>query len=321
MNKNNPVTLILEPENYCEKAIRIFSKYSSVAKFTTNVSDKVIDNNKITNLVVRLKYHINRSFLQKYPNLKSIVSPTTGLNHIDLKYTKNNNICVISLKNETEFLSSVKSTSEFTWCLILSLVRGVKEAFIDVENGNWNRNNFPGYILNGKTLGIVGFGRIGKQLSQIALGFGMKVLVYDIHNSSVSQNMKFVDLPFLLKNSNIITNNLSYNKSTIEFFDSQKFSQMIKKPYFINTARGEIVDENALICALKTGGISGAALDVIKNEHILNCKSRLHNPLIIYAKSNNNLIITPHLGGNSPEDMRKTELFIAKKYEKWITSL
>jgi len=264
-------------------------------------------------IVVRLGVTLNKEFLTCFLRLEFIATITTGLDHIDNEYCKINNIRVISLKGETKFLENISATPEHTWCLILSLIRRVPWAALSVENGCWDRNLFVGEELFEKTLGIIGFGRIGKILSRYAIAFGMNVLAYgNADIDSKKHGVKKVGLATLLNESHIISIHLPLEKNTINFINNEHFQSMKLKPWFINTARGAIVNEDALLEALNEGLIKGAALDVLSNETGFNSKKPV-NKLIEYMKSNTNLIITPHIAGTTVEAMAKTVLFIENK--------
>ncbi len=244
---------------------------------------------------------------------KLIASCTTGTDHI-----QNGDVPLICLKGETDFLQNVYATAEHTIALMLALVRKIPQAHNDVLNGNWKRENWQGSELHGKTLGIVGYGRVGYQVTKIAVTFGMWITVYDKYNDKC-----FIDygdngfyenarLEFVLKDSDIITVHVPLNEETKGMFGREQFELMKPTAYFINTSRGAVVNEDALLWALENRQIAGAALDVVCNEPNINPK------LIEYAKTHDNLILSPHLGGNTVESRKKTQIFIANKIKEYI---
>nr|MBI1231052.1 hypothetical protein [Cytophagales bacterium] len=293
--------LNIEAEDYSREAQSIIE---SVADYSASaeISDCEV-------LIVRLARRIDADILDQLPSLKAMVTATTGLNHIDLEECERRNIAVLSLKGEEEFLKTITATAEHTIALMLNLIRSIPAASASVENGEWDRDQFKGYDLFGKTLGIIGYGRLGKLVKKYALAFGMNVLTYDIKPGD------FVGLGTLLSQSDIVSLNASYVPENDKMIDSQTFNRMKKSAYFINTARGELVDEQALLDSLNSGQIAGAALDVLNDENNLNMKE---NPIIEYARSNRNLLITPHIGGATYDSMKKTEIFMAKKLKKFI---
>jgi len=239
-----------------------------------------------------------------------IASCTTGTDHID-----NREIPLISLKGETDFLQDVWATAEHTWALILSLVRKVPFSFEDVKQGNWNREAWQGTELHGKTLGIVGYGRVGRQVKYLSERAFKEVIWYDKKNWEGNAQCKCCkghSLDYVLQNSDIITVHVPLNEETTGMFGAEQFAMMKPGAYFINTSRGAVVDEDALIEALFNSQIAGAALDVVCNE------PNIYEPLREYAAHQKNLIITSHIAGNTAESRESTQLFIANKIKDFI---
>jgi len=296
---------------------RSFFKVSRCLSNIAHVNDKKDITDKqyaeTTGIIVRLGVLLDQEFLSQFLRLNFVATITTGIDHIDNEHCKKNNIHVISLKGETKFLEKIHATPEHTWGLILSLIRRVPWAALSVENSCWDRNLFVGEELFEKTLGIVGFGRIGKILSGYAIAFGMNVLAYGESDFNGKKfGVKKVGLTTLLNESHIISIHLPLEKKTKNFINKEHFQSMKLRPWFINTARGAIVNEDALLEALNEGLIKGAALDVLSNETWFKNKKPV-NKLIEYMKSNTNLIITPHIAGTTVEAMAKTALFIEDK--------
>ena len=160
-----------------------------------------------------------------------------------------------------------------------------------------------------KTIGIIGYGRLGKIVARYAQAFGMRVLVYDHHpeNYKDHHGIEPADLPGLLRRSDIVLLLISWSKENENFMDGSKFSQMKPDSYFINTARGELVDESALLEVLSTGKLKGAALDVLWNDSSWPANIVGSNKLCTYAQKNSNLLITPHMGGYGKDSLQKPE--------------
>lgn len=255
---------------------------------------------------------LNRHY--SYDELKEfdlVATCTTGVDHLEIR-----DIPLISLKGETDFLQDVWATAEHCWALIMALIRKVPWAFDDVKQGNWQRENWQGTELRGKTLGIVGYdGRVGQQVARIAYGFGMKVHGVDIKPSSggeFDEDEYKRTFNFVLKESDILTVHVPLNESTRGMFTLKQFDRMKSSSLFINTSRGAIIDNMDLYNALLLGKIDGAAIDVMDGE------PQVSDDLVYYAKRNNNLIITPHISGCTSESRRKTQLFIAQKIKEFI---
>ena len=167
-------------------------------------------------------------------------------------------------------------------------------------------------------IGIIGFGRLGQIIADYALAFGMKVIVHDVRENlkNTTKQLIFVkDIITVAARSDILSIHVNYNENTHHLLDKEFFKACQPHAYFVNTSRGGIVDEVALLKALEQKWIKGAALDVIQDEPNINAE----NPLVKYAIENNNLILVPHIGGNTYESFEKTELFIADKLVKHVS--
>lgn len=261
-------------------------------------------------------FTITDTILNKYQKMcHTIITPTTGLSHIKVI---NKKIEVISLNNIKKKISTVNSTAELTFGLIIVLMRKIYNSINHVKKDNWNRNLFFGYDLKNKTIGIIGMGRIGKKIRKYAKSFEMKVISCDTKNVDLTlYNRK---LKHLLKNSDIVTLHIP-EKNNKNFFGLKKFKLMKKKSYFINTSRGEIVIERDLIYSLKKKLIAGAALDVLNGDSSFNIKKN-ENKLLFLSRKNSNVLITPHIGGASNDAkkyiseilIKKTISYLKKKY-------
>jgi D-3-phosphoglycerate dehydrogenase len=307
--------LILEPNGYSPRALDILRSVATLEKntFTAEELPAKLANYEV--LIVRLGYRIDREFLAQAKNLKVIVSPTTGLNHIDLEATQDSGITVLSLKGETDFLNSVTATAEHTWGLLLALIRHLPTSVEDVRNGQWRRDLFKGNEVSGKTLGIIGCGRLGRHVARYAEAFGMRVIVNDVRQIDGYTQMPLDDL---LKQADIISVHASYHEGTHHLLNAEKFALTKQGVLLINTSRGEIIDEAALLAGLQSGTVGGAALDVLSGENSGQADWLEHDPLVAYAKTHRNLLITPHVGGATAESMEKTEIFMAGKLAEFI---
>ncbi len=264
-------------------------------------------------VIVRLGTTLDGTTLAKFSRLRMVASVTTGLDHIDVDYCHRRGITILSLRGETRFLESITSTPEMTWALLLALVRKLPQANAAVLAGSWTREPFFGHQLSGKSLGIIGFGRIGKILGRFGHAFGMRVFAFDkVHAEPQSYPCEQVGLGELLSHSHVVSVNLPLADDTLRFVGASELGRMRSDAWLINTARGGIVDEAALLEALETGRIAGAAVDVIEHETVAGHVSVSH-PLVQYARSHDNLLISPHIGGSTFEAMESTARFIAGK--------
>ena len=180
----------VEPLGYSKKAVKVWQDLGYV--YIEGSWDQV-DKSKvlpdIAVLIVRLQRTVNKEVLDKFTSLDTLVSATTGHDHIDIEYLKLKGIKLLSLRGQHEFLNTVPSTAEHTWALLLSLVRKIPASSTHVKNGNWNRDMFRGVQLKGKTLGIVGFGRTGKRVAIYAKAFDMNIKYFDPYVSTNPQNI------------------------------------------------------------------------------------------------------------------------------------
>ena len=304
--------LILEPENYSSEALEKYRQIGRVVRYGFD-QDKYSPE-QILVLVVRLKTFIGKELLRKYNNLRYIVSPTTGLNHIDLAECKQRAIEVLSLRDKTKHLDKITSTSELTLALMLSLIRRIPEAHQAVcMQSIWNRDMFRTRQLNHMVLGIIGFGRIGRHMLNYARMLGMESIVCDPYISHEVYNkfgVVYKPLNELLEQSDIISIHADYRVENEKLIGANAISLMKWGSYLINTARGELIDERAVVEGLKSGKLGGVAVDVLAGEQYGN---HIESSLLIeYAQTHDNVIITPHIGGCTSDAMAATEIFMAQ---------
>lgn len=254
----------------------------------------------------RLNHKLTKKVLSRV-KCKVIVCAVTGLDHIDVEYCNSNNIKIISLKGEYDFLKHIRATAEHTIGLTISLLRNYKLAFTDVDKGKWNREPFLGSEIYEKKVGILGLGRLGKITADIFKAFGASVKYFDIEDKN-STFEKFNSIEDLFQNSQIISIHLPLDNSTTNLLNENIFKLAIEQPFLINTSRGAIVNEFDLIKALEDGNIKGYASDVITKEPDIQTST-----IYSYSKSNSNVLLSPHIGGLTSESVRRTELFVAKK--------
>jgi D-3-phosphoglycerate dehydrogenase len=261
-------------------------------------------------LWVRLRHRIDDELLNAAPRLRVLVTPTTGLNHVDMAAADARGIDVLSLRGESAFLRDVRATAEHTIGLMLALLRHLPEAAADAARGRWERDRFKGSELYGKTVGVVGYGRLGTIVTRYLRAFDAQVLVADPHKSQEDVgDATLVGLDELLVASDIVTLHASYGPGTHAMFGAMQFATLKPGAFFVNTARGELIDERALLEALHAGRLAGAALDVLANE---SADGMGDHPLVEYARAHSRLILTPHIGGCTAESMEKTEVFMAE---------
>jgi D-3-phosphoglycerate dehydrogenase len=251
--------------------------------------------------------------------LKVINTCSTGLNHIDLDYCKEHNIDIWSLKEDYELINDLPSTSELAFGLMLSLLRNIPKSFHSVRDGNWDYEPFVGHQIKGKTIGVIGYGRLGKIMCRLFDSWGVKILLYDPYVFSFGgvsrvnkRNRQIVELDELLERSDVISLHVHVTDETRGMIDDEFLSKMKQGSYLVNTSRGELVDEDSIIKSIEQGHLKGYGTDVIKDEFgdIQNSK------LVEFSiNPNNNVVITPHIGGMTIEGQTKAYTWAVSKFK------
>ena len=267
---------------------------------------------------------LTQEILKHLSKLKLIATRSTGFDHINIEECRKRKIAIYNVPSYGE-----NTVAEHTFALILALSRNVHKSYVRKLNKDYSIEGLKGFDLKGKTLGVVGAGKIGKHVIRIARGFDMKVLVTDRHQDDFlaeELNFKYVSLKELLKNSDIITFHIPYVKENYHLINKKTLKNMKKGAIIINTSRGEIIDTEALIYALDNKILSGAGLDVIEGEELIKEEKQL-----LYEKNNikamhqlvednillskDNVVFTPHIAFYSHEAL---ERIIGKTIENII---
>ena len=240
-------------------------------------------------LVVRSRTKVDAGVIDRALRLRLIARAGSGVDNIDTTAASARGIEVVSSPE-----SLVESVAEHVIGLMLALARSTTSADASMKAGRWEKERFVGTELRGKTLGIVGMGRIGRRVGEMARVFGMTLLGYDSvevpQETLASLGCKMVDIDALFGSSDFITLHVPLTTETRHLVDARRLSLMRKNAFIINTARGEVIDEAALIRALSSGEIGGAGLDVFAGE-----------PKITEVVTTVNTITTPHIGGQTRE--------------------
>ena len=300
----------LDKSNY-QKLISYF-QITSVNDLNQALKISKNTKNQVQIIYCDQRYFYSSIFLSKFKNLKVLVSSTTSTNFIDKKYCKTKNIKIISLENEKKFLTQITPTAEHVFGLILILIRNYIDAIKSVNLGKFDRRPFGGYkMLSRSTLGIIGFGRLGKLIKKIALGFKMKVITVDKNDKKYfAKKLKNV-----LQNSDIVTLNIP-ERDNSNFFSNKIIKNFKNNFYLINTSRGEVVDEKFIIKLLKKKVLLGYGTDVLRNEFKKDFDIKKN--IIFKNKKRFNIIITPHIGGSTKDAWKLTENRVIERLIKEI---
>ncbi len=254
---------------------------------------------------------ISKELLDKMPRLKAIFTRSTGFDHIDIEECERRGIKVHSVPSYGE-----NTVAEHTFALILSLSRNIHKSYVRTMRDDFSVEGLTGFDLKGKTLGIIGGGKIGMHVARMARGFGMEVLIFDVNQQQFMAEIigfKYSGMEELLKSSDIISIHVPHNDKTHHLIDRSKFRMMKKGAILINTARGGIVDTDALLEALEKKQLGGAGIDVIEGEEfikeekaLLHCEGEKcrwkslieRNYKLLHM---DNVVFTPHNAFNSKE--------------------
>ncbi|WP_126993774.1 2-hydroxyacid dehydrogenase [Thermosipho globiformans] len=253
-------------------------------------------------VVTQLRDPVDKEFIDAGRKLKIIANYAVGFNNIDVEHAKQKGIYIT---NTPDVLT--EATADIAWALILAVARKIIPADKFTREGKfegWKPNLFLGYEIYGKTLGIIGMGRIGKAVARRAMGFGMKIIYHNRKRAEddYKYNAKYVDLETLLKESDYISINAPLTKETYHLLNKERLSLLKKNAILVNTARGPIVDEKALYELLKDGKIAGAGFDVYENEpEITEGLEKLDN-----------VVLLPHIGSATYKTREKMSIMVAE---------
>lgn len=261
-----------------------------------------------------LQVQVTRDIIDAAEKLRAIATPSTGLDHIEIEYARSKGITIISLKEDYEFLKTITATAELAWALLLGVLRKIPWGFESVRQGIWARDIYRGHQLSGKTLGILGYGRLGEMVAEYARAFRMKVIASDIKKVKAAW-VRQVDFDTLLEEADILSIHIHLSPDTRGLIGPKAFAKMKQGVVIINTSRGAIIDEHAFVEALETGKVAAAGLDVIDGEWNLDLAN---HPLIRYSREHENLLISPHVGGVTFESQAKAYAQAAVKLADFL---
>ncbi len=266
-------------------------------EYPATSSEQTVERLKNATIAITNKVQLQRVVLEQLPKLKMVAVAATGLNNVDIDCCRERGIVVSNIRDY-----SVNTVPEHVFMLMLALRRNLLAFRSDLQDGEWQRAEqfclFTHSVsdLHGSTLGIVGHGAIGKAVGKIALAFGMKVLIAE-HKNAVEIRPGYTPFETVLQQSDVISLHLALNNQTRNLIGAAEFSIMKAGVLLINTARGGLVDEDALRQALLAGRISGAGFDVLEKE-----PPREGHPLLDLNFPN--FIMTPHIAWSSKQAMQ-----------------
>lgn len=275
-------------ENLCSLSEVIYEPYITYDELKEKITEP---GNSITTIFTnpnKQNFKLDENLL-KYSTVTHIITASTGLNHIDMDYMKN--FFVHSLTKELDIIEQISSTAEHAFTLMTSIIRNLPRGFDDVKEGNWDYEKFIGRQLNQLTIGIIGYGRLGKMMEKYCKAFGMKVLLCDPYVIKGGNTFDYI-----IDKSDIISLHVHVSDETRYMLNKKVLDKMKKNSYIINTSRGEIVNESDVIQSLEEGHLCGYATDVVDDEF-----GNIKNSDLIKRTKDLNIIVTPHIGGMTKE--------------------
>lgn len=267
-------------------------EYGEYKVYDRTPSEEILSRCEGADIIITNKTPLGKDILKNLPDVKFIDLLSTGYNITDIFYARERGIPVSNVP-----AYSTKAVAQLTFAFILQFSSRVAEHSASTRNGDWQKSNDFCYMVSplselaGKTIGIIGYGSIGKEVAKIAEAFSMKVLVNTNHPGENTENLKFCSLETLLENSDFVTLHCPLTEKTTGIANDDFFAKMKKSAYFINTSRGATVDEDALKNAIENGEIAGAGLDVLLSEPPIDNK----------ITSLENVLVTPHIAWAAQE--------------------
>jgi len=287
-----------------------FKKYGDFTVYQRTKPEQIVQRAKDADCLIINKSQITRDIIDNLPNLKYIGLQSTGFNAVDIKAANERGIVVSNIPSY-----STNEVAQHVFALILEITNKTAMHSDAVHNGEWSACpdfcfwKAPLTELNNKTIGIIGFGAIGKKVSIIAQAFGMKVIANTPHPDYSFEDVYFCSLDELLEKSDIITCHCPLFDNTVKMIDKEAIAKMKKSAIFINTSRGPVVDDEALANALNNGDIASAGLDVLSVEPPSD-----NNPLL-HAK---NCVITPHIAWAATETRARLLVILEENLKAFL---
>lgn len=297
---------ILVADSISEEGLQPLLNFKQAQLVQKKVTDEEVNLEKVDALLVRSATQVTESLLEQMPQLKIIARAGVGVDNIDVNAATKRGIIVVNAPD-----GNTISTAEHTFAMMASLMRNIPQAHQSVKNLEWKRNQFIGTELFGKTLGILGMGRIGTELAKRSKAFGMSVSVFDpflTKERAVKLGVQLCSLDQVLAEADIITVHTPLTPETKGLINEHTLKKTKKGVFFLNCARGGIIDEDALAQFIANGHVAGAAIDVFVTE------PPGEHPLFKY----DNVIVTPHLGASTKEAQLNVASQVAKEVRTYF---
>lgn len=257
-------------------------------------------------IAVRTKFLIDKELMEAAPNLKFVARAGAGLDNIDEAFAKQRGIALLNAPE-----GNMDAVGEHATGLLLSLMNNFRNADAGVRNGIWDREGNRGYELKGRTVGIIGYGFMGKSFAKKLSGFDVNVIAYDKYKTGFTDAYaKEVSMEEIVKQSDVLSLHIPLTAETRQLVDDEYLLHFRKPIFFINTARGEVVNTKAVLAAIKNNKIIAAGLDVLEVEKF---PALANQDWFNELKSSGKVVLTPHVGGWTFESYRKISEVLAEK--------
>jgi D-3-phosphoglycerate dehydrogenase len=257
-------------------------------------------------IAIRTKFKIDKEIIEAGENLKFIARAGAGMDNVDVDYANEKEIQCLNAPEGNR-----AAVAEHSIGMLLSLMNNLRKADIEIRNGIWDREGNRGYELKGKTVGIIGYGYMGRSFAKRLKSFEINVIAYDKYKSGFSDEFaQEVSMEQIVKHSDILSLHIPLKRETMQLVNDEYFFHFKKPIFFLNTARGEIVNTQSVLNAIKSGKILGAALDVLEQEKFPALSSQpWFNELINEGR----VLLSPHVAGWTIESYRKISEVLAEK--------
>jgi D-3-phosphoglycerate dehydrogenase / 2-oxoglutarate reductase len=265
-------------------------------------------------LWVNFDFKVDKALLDKAPRLRAIVTATTGTDHLDKAEMARRGIALICIAKDFGLLKTFSATAECAWMLLLNCARNFRQANAGVQAGKWEQKPNMGRQLKGLTLGVLGVGRLGTMTVEFGKAFGMRVLGCDRTGFDIP-GVERVDFETLLRESDALLIHIHMTSDNKHLFNAAVFAKMKPGCILVNTSRGDLIDEQALLAALESGRLGGFGADVLHDEWREDMSKQ---PVIAYAQTHGNVVITPHIGGTTGYTIKAAREFVARKVVHYL---
>ena len=320
-NPEKPKLIVTAPYDFFIKSLKetIESNYDVIYCYQApkEIVKELIADREIIFTSTCPPYLVDEDLLENASNLSIVATPSTGTTHLDNDYLAKSEKHVITIKT-SPVIEQIFASSEFSFTLLIAMINKLPEVVEAAKYGNWRENEaiFRSNELMGKTIGLLGYGRIGKKMAKYSSAFGMRVLAYDPYVEIEDEYVEEVSSKEeILGKSDIVSLHYHLTPETNKSFTANDFSKMKKGAFFLNTARGELVDEEAMLHHLKSGHLKAAAVDVITDEYL---PDKWNHPVIKYSREHKNLLVSPHVAGLTIESESKSAADIFKQLEQYL---